>query len=79
MIINIYTTPNCAYCVKAKNFFRKHNLNFLEIDVTTDVKSRDAMVKKTGQYGVPVIIVDDRMVIGFNEAKLRELCQITTN
>jgi glutaredoxin len=31
------------------------------------------MIKKSGQMGVPVIMVDDKMVTGFNQAKLDEL------
>ena len=31
------------------------------------------MVQKTGQMGVPVIIVDDTVMVGFNQGKLDEL------
>ncbi len=31
------------------------------------------MVQKSGQMGVPVIIVDGEVVVGFNQAKLDEL------
>ena len=30
------------------------------------------MIQKTGQMGVPVILVDDNIIIGFNQAKLDE-------
>lgn len=28
------------------------------------------MIEKTGQMGVPVIIVDDEIIIGFNQGRL---------
>ena len=31
------------------------------------------MIQKSGQMGVPVIIIDDEVVVGFNQAKLDEL------
>lgn len=30
-------------------------------------------MKKSGQMGVPVILVDDEIMVGFNQAKLEEL------
>ena len=31
------------------------------------------MVQKSGQMAVPVIIIDDNVVVGFNQAKIDEL------
>ena len=31
------------------------------------------MVEKSGQMGVPVIIINDNVVIGFNQGKIDEL------
>ena len=31
------------------------------------------MVQKSGQMGVPVIIIDDEVIVGFNQARLDEL------
>ncbi len=31
------------------------------------------MVQKSGQMGVPVIIIDDTVMVGFNQGKLDEL------
>ena len=34
------------------------------------------MVQKSGQMGVPVIIVDDTILVGFNQGKLDELLAV---
>jgi len=31
------------------------------------------MIEKSGQMGVPVIVVDNHIMVGFNQAKLDEL------
>lgn len=73
----MYTTPTCVYCKSAKEFFKQHNVAFAEKDVVVDLQARDAMVKKSGQLGVPVIDVDGNIVIGFDRRKLEKLLGVT--
>ncbi len=74
--VTIYSTPNCTYCNMAKEFFTANNISFESIDVATDVARRQEMVEKSGQMGVPVIFVNDEMVIGFNKHVLANLLGI---
>lgn len=57
----------------AKDFFAAHNVAFTDYNVASDLEKRKEMVEKTGQMGVPVIVVDDKAVVGFDEAQLKEL------
>jgi len=61
------------YCRAAKEFFKKNNVAYIDYDVSTDAQRRQEMIDKSGQMGVPVIFVDNEMVIGFDESKLSEL------
>ena len=74
--VSIYTTPTCAYCKAAKEFFKENNVEYKEFDVAADVEKREEMIKKSGQMSVPVIFVGDEMVVGFNKDKLSELLGI---
>ena len=38
-----------------------------------DMAKARELVQKSGQMAVPVILVDDKVVVGFNQAKLDEL------
>ncbi len=76
MNVSIYTTPVCVYCKKAKDFFQKNGVDYNEYNVITDEKRRDEMITRSGQMGVPVIDVDGRLVIGYDERRLRELLHI---
>ena len=67
--ITIYSTPTCAYCKMAKEFFKENNAEYTEHDVTTDTKAREEMIQKSGQMGVPVIIIDDEVRVGFDKEK----------
>lgn len=74
--VKIFTTPTCAYCRMAKEFFKQNNIAYEEKDVVTDAKARDEMIHKSGQMGVPVIFVEDDIVVGFDKRRLSELLGI---
>ncbi len=74
--IAIYTTPTCVYCKMTKAFFKENNVVYEEKDVSIDKKSRDEMVKKSGQLGVPVIDIDGQITVGFDKEKLSQLLGI---
>ena len=74
--VNIYSTPTCHFCHEAKEFFTAHDVKFTDYNVATDLEKRKEMIQKSGQMGVPVISVDDSIVVGFDEPKLRELLAV---
>jgi glutaredoxin 3 len=69
----VYSTPTCHFCHAAKDFFTKNNVPFEEFDVSVDEERRNEMVEKSGQMGVPVILIGDEAIVGFDEAKIKEL------
>ena len=71
--VTIYSTPTCHFCKAAKEFFTENNIKYTEIDVTSDQEKRQEMIEMTGQMGVPVIKIDKEVLVGFDEAKLKEL------
>lgn len=74
--IVIYSTATCPYCKLAKEFFKSHDVAYQEIDVTTDADKQNEMFKKSGQLGVPVIIIDHEVIVGFDEEKLKKILKI---
>lgn len=71
--IKVYTTPTCAYCKMTKDYFKSKNLNYEEYDVSKDIPRQKEMIEKTGQFGVPVIDIDGKIVIGFDRPKIDQL------
>jgi len=69
----IYSTPTCPVCKRAKAYLSQKEISYTEYNVATDKEKAHEMIHKSGQMGVPVIIVDDQLVVGFNQTKLDEL------
>jgi glutaredoxin 3 len=71
--ITIYSTPTCTYCQLAKQFFGENNVEFEDVDVSVDNEKLQEMVEMSGQMGVPVIKIDEQVVVGFDEGKIKEM------
>jgi glutaredoxin-like YruB-family protein len=71
--IKIYSTPTCPYCIQAKKYFKDKNISFENIDVSESHEASEEMVKISGQMGVPVIKIDDNIIIGFDKTKIEKL------
>ena len=74
--VQIYSTPTCSYCHMAKDFFKKNNVSYEDFNVATDLEKRKEMVEKSGQMGVPVILIEDEIIVGFDKAKISGLLGI---
>ena len=79
--VKVYSTQMCPWCVKAKEFLKDNKVKFSEINVAEDEKGRDEMIEKSGQMGVPVIIVvkdDDteEVIVGFDQGKLKSVLEL---
>ena len=72
----IYTTPTCPWCMKVKEFFKKHNVKYTEKNVAVDEKIAQEAIDKSGQIGVPVIDIDGQIIVGFDEPKLKKALKI---
>ena len=69
----VYTTPTCPWCNKAKSFLRERKIAYKEIDVSRDRKAAEDLVRRSGQMGVPVIEIDNQIVIGFDQRRVEKL------
>jgi glutaredoxin-like YruB-family protein len=70
--VKIYSTPTCFYCVKVKEFLAKNKIKYEEINVATDMKAREEMVKKSHQLGVPVVEIGHEIIVGFDRVAIEE-------
>ena len=76
MKVKVYSTPSCPYCVTLKEFLKKYNIEFEDIDVSQDRVASDEMIEKSGQMGVPVVEIDKEIVVGFDKEKITKLLNI---
>ena len=73
--VTIYTTPTCPFCVQAKKYMKDRGVQYTEYNVMEDIEKRNEMVELSGQMGVPVLVVGEEVLIGFNPAVLGKLLE----
>lgn len=81
MKITLYTTPTCAYCVMLKRYFDEKQIKYEAIDVAADTNQAQIMQKKSGQLGVPVVVITDdnnkeAVIVGFDKNKIDTILNI---
>ena len=69
----IYTTNTWPWCHRAKEYLSKKGVPYTEYNVTQDSEKAKEMIQKSGQMGVPVIIIDGEVAVGFNQTLLDKL------
>lgn len=75
--VTIYSTPSCVYCNAAKAFFKEKGIAYTEYNVAQDREKREELIEKSGQMGVPVIVIDGKMIVGFNQPRIKQLLGIS--
>lgn len=74
--VRVFSTLSCPYCVTLKEFLKEHNIEFEDIDVTQNIQAQEEMIKKSGQMGVPVIEIDNEIIVGFDKGKISKLLNL---
>jgi glutaredoxin 3 len=74
--VTLYTTPTCGYCKATKAFLQEKNIPYTEIDVSSSQDKAKEMIERSGQMGVPVIVVgtspEEQLIVGFDQSRLSE-------
>ncbi len=70
--IKIYTSNTCSHCHAAKDYLTEKGYSYEEKNVSTDPQSKKELMAM-GYMGVPIIMVDEDVIEGFNKNKLDEI------
>ena len=65
--IQMYTTPWCGYCVRAKALLDAKGLEYEEIDLDDDPAFRQTVHERTGGWTVPQVVIDGKPIGGYVE------------
>ncbi len=71
--VTVYTTPQCPWCVKAKEYLDNHGVDYEEKNVAEDREAADKMIDLTGQRSVPVVSKGSLYVVGFSPENIDKL------
>ncbi|MGB0681833.1 MAG: glutaredoxin 3 [Magnetovibrionaceae bacterium] len=66
--VEIYTSPLCGYCHRAKELLTSKGVEFTEYDIFMGRKVRQEMAERTnGASTVPQIFIDDKLIGGCDD------------
>ena len=74
--VTVYSTPTCTWCNTLKTHLKKNGIRFTDVDVSKDQKAAEAMVKRSGQQGVPQTDINGQIIVGFDKQKINTLLGI---
>ena len=72
----VYSTPTCPHCNSLKDYLRRNQIQFRDIDVSKDQKMAQELVRKSGQQGVPQTEINGKIIVGFNRSRIDEMLGI---
>jgi len=70
--VKVYSTPTCPWCHRAKEFLDEIGVEYEDINVAENQEAAQEMVEKSGQRGVPVIMIGDDIIVGFNPDAIKK-------
>ena len=73
--VQIYTSNTCGYCHMAKDFFEENYIEYTELNVSENVEARKELMKK-GYMSVPVIIIGEEEILGFDKDRIVQILGI---
>jgi len=76
IMVKIYSTPFCPYCATLKEYLTHHNVEYTDVDVSSNEQERDEMIKLSGQIGVPVVVIDGKVIVGFDKEAIDTAAKI---
>ena len=69
----VFSTPTCSWCRRIKSYFRENQVKFKEIDVSRDEAAAKDMMRRSGQAGVPVTLINNKAIVGFDKPQIDRL------
>ncbi len=69
-MIKIYTTPVCAYCKMAKEYFKSKDLKYEEISLVGNSGAQQLVIAKTGMVAAPILEINGKFIVGFNREEI---------
>jgi len=70
--VMVYSTPTCPWCKKTKEYLNSKGIEYENLDVGGNQEAAQEMIKKSGQMGVPVLDIEGKIIIGFDQKAIDE-------
>ena len=74
--VTVYSSPDCAYCYTLKGFLDKNKIKYEEINIYDDDEAYEKMKEMSGQKDVPVTVIEDEVIVGWDKEKFKKVLGI---
>jgi glutaredoxin 3 len=71
--VTVYSTETCPWCHRVKEYLTSKGVAYTDINVGKDREKAKEMIQKTNQMSVPVVIIGNEIILGFNQTRIDEL------
>ena len=68
--IVLYSIPDCVTCEEVAIYLKSRDIPYSEKDVSKDAELQQELTKRTGKLSVPVTIIGDEIISGYNREKI---------
>jgi glutaredoxin len=65
-----YSVPTCDACDLVRNYLDQRGIPFTENNVSNDIDLQGELMERTGELSVPVVMVGDQQISGYNQPLL---------
>ena len=65
--IEIYSKDWCPFCSKAKSLLQSKQLEYVEVDITSDLEREQEMITRSGRRTVPQVFIDGESIGGYDD------------
>lgn len=73
--VEIYTSDSCIQCIKAKEYLKSNNIEYIEYNISKNSEARKELIGM-GYMSIPVMIIDGEHVLGFDLNRMESLLEI---
>jgi len=80
--IKLYTLSTCSHCARTKRFFQDNDIEmeFVDVDLLSGAERErvmDEVRKLNPECSFPTICINDTVIVGFNEEKLKKALKLS--
>ena len=79
MQIKLYLDSSDPYCSMIENLLKYHNLEYERVEVSRDSEKMKELQKISGQTNVPVVVIDEKVFVGFDPGQLKKILNLPEN
>lgn len=72
-MITVFTTNTCGYCKQLKKYLAFKGADYTEVNLDKHPERRQEVFKLSGAMTVPITMIDNKVIIGYNLSKLSSM------